>query len=98
MRFVFDVGIDTGSIDESERIGLRISSCRRIVVAMPVVIESGFELEPLSREPCIERLGSDDGVRCSPWRPDRIPHRSLARIGHAHWTVEMIDVDIERCG
>jgi hypothetical protein len=47
----------------SKRIGLGISSTRRVVMAVPVVGKAGFDLEPLAGEAGIERLGGGEAVR-----------------------------------
>ena len=51
---VADIRIHARPIDEPERIGLRIPADGGIVVPVPVVVQAGFDLEPLAGEAGVE--------------------------------------------
>jgi hypothetical protein len=65
-------------------------------VAVPIVVQAGFDLEPLTRKSCIQRLGSCHRVHAAPWQPHRIPDVDLGRIGHADRAVEIVHMDVQR--
>ena len=71
----------TRPIDEPERIGLGVSPERRIVMPVPVVVQAGFDLEPLAGEAGVERLRAGDQLRLTSLdgAADSRPRKGLGR-------------------
>ena len=90
------IPIHARPIDEPERVGLGVAAEGRIVVPMPVVMQPGFELEPLPGEPRIEHSSPRDRMRRTPRRPRRGPHDGLRRVRHADRAMQMIHGHVPR--
>ncbi len=64
-----------------------------IVAPVPVVMQAGFDLEPLAGEAGVVGGGADDGVDATPGLPDGVPDAGLRGGGHLDRAVEVIDAD-----
>ena len=60
LRRGFHIPINTRAVDEPQRIGLRKPADGGIIMPVPVVVQAGFELEPLAREARVEHGRAGD--------------------------------------
>ena len=65
---------------------------------VPVVMQAGFQLEPLAGEARVERLGSRQRMRRAPGGVDHVPDAGFGGIRHAHRAVELVHVHHQQRG
>ena len=63
-------------------------------MAVPVVMQAGFELEPLAGEAQVERQRAGQRLHGAPGLVLGLPHQRLGRVRHANRPVQVIRVDV----
>ena len=98
-RALQGIPIHTRPVHQPERVGLQVTPGRRVVVAVPVLVQPGLGLEPLAGEAqALRRQGAgihvdrmdaaEGGVGCGP------DHRA-GGVGRHDRPVDVVDVDVE---
>ena len=90
------IRIHTRSIHKPQRVGLGVAAEARIVVAVPVVVQATFELEPLAGEAGVQRLRAGRRMEGAPGGVDHIPDGGFCGVRHPHRAVQMVDVHHQR--
>jgi hypothetical protein len=91
-RALSGVAVDRGTIDQPQRVGLEVSSRRRVVVAHPVLVEAAFGLEPLAGE---AGGGGRSGGSVDAAEGDvgGGPDLCARRVRRKHWPADVVSAD-----
>lgn len=91
IRIAPRIPIHTRPINEAERIGLGVAAQAWIAMAMPAVMQAGFELEPLAGEAEVHGERAGERLNGAPGLVFRTPLDRLAAsdifIGRCRWSV-----------
>ena len=86
------IRIHARSVDEVEGVGLQVAACGGVVVAVPVVVQAGFEEKVLAGEAQVVGRGSRNRVDLAEWPVHGVPDHGPGCIRHLDRAIEMVGV------